>query len=435
MNIQYISITQIKPAPYNPRQDLGPDDPEYQQLTRSLDEFGLVEPLVWNRRTGNLVGGHQRFKVLVAQGLEKIPVSVVDLPLEKEKALNIALNKIQGDWDTTKLAQLLDELVKAPAIDIELTGFELPEVEDLITGYLDASLEGREEQFDLEAELDHAGPTITEPGELLELGQHRLLCGDCTDSGEVRRLMDGKRAVLFATDPPYLVGYDGTNRPTGKAKRRKRLKQFKELRADAAIEWDDPQTNVGLYEEFIGVAVAEAIALNAAWYCWHASRRQTMVEQAWEQFGAFVHQQIIWIKHHPVPGYSWYTWQHEPCFFGWVKPNKPKRYGKEYLSTIWQVSSLQGKLIDHPTSKPVELFAIPIRQHTRRGQICYEPFCGSGSQLIAAEQYGRRCYAIEISPKYCDLIVRRWIHFIGEAAAPQDLVEKYCSNVHMEVKS
>ncbi len=123
---------------------------------------------------------------------------------------------------------------------------------------------------------------------------------------------------------------------------------------------------------------------------------------------------------------SWYTWQHEPCFFGWVRPNRPRRVAKEVLSSVWQIPTTHpGQQKDHPTSKPVDVFAIPMRQHTRLGEVCYEPFCGSGSQLVAAEQLGRRCFALEISPHYCDVIVRRWIHLVGEDHAPRDLVERY----------
>ena len=132
MNIKRLAMTKINPAPYNPRKDLKPDDPEYQRLVRSLDEFGCVEPLVWNQRTGNLVGGHQRFKVLVAQGNQKIDVSVVDRPLDQEKALNLALNKVAGEWDDDKLASLLAELTADPEFDLEVTGFDLPDVEQLL---------------------------------------------------------------------------------------------------------------------------------------------------------------------------------------------------------------------------------------------------------------------------------------------------------------
>jgi hypothetical protein len=331
MQIRSIPIARINPAPYNPRLDLKPGDPEYQQLERSLKEFGCVEPLVWNKRTGHLVGGHQRFKILKAQGHTQLRVSVVDLSPEREQALNIALNKISGDWDEKKLAELLDELTRVPGFEIELTGFELPDVDALIAEHLgDAS--ANDESSDVEGALRKQGPIITRPGDLILLGtdprlQHRLLCGDSTDPSQVRLVMNGQRAGLFSTDPPYLVNYNGCNHP---GKRDSANKDWSNSYCTEEPSWDDPALNPELYDKFIAAAVAEAITPDAAWYCWHASRRQGMVEAAWIKHGAFIHQQIIWAKDRPILNYSWYTWQHEPCFFGWVRPHKPKRCSEEY---------------------------------------------------------------------------------------------------------
>ncbi len=433
MRIKTIAIQEINPAPYNPRIDLKPGNPEYETLKRSIDTFGCVEPLVWNKRSGNLVGGHQRFKVLLARGDTEVDVSVVDLPPEKEKALNIALNKISGDWDPRKLAQLLDELVQLPGFDVQLTGFDIPDVNALIAESLPPPEVDGNDHFDVEAELAANRPLVTQPGDLVELRTldsdrrfrgHRLLCGDCTDPEQVKRLMQSKRAILFATDPPYLVGYDGTNHP-GSSKLVERVKN-KDWADSYAITWDDAEANSDLYETFIRVAIDEAIEPNAAWYCWHASRRQAMVESVWEKSGAFVHQQIIWVKDRPILTRSWYTWQHEPCFFGWVRPHKPVRRAEDYPSSIWHIPTVRiGQVTEHPTSKPLEVFRIPIRQHTRAGELCYEPFAGSGSQIIAAEQLGRRCNAIEISPRYCDVIVRRFIAYVGQSNVDPELAERY----------
>ena len=430
MQLERIPIKQINPAPYNPRVALKPGDPEFEKLRLSLETFGCVEPLIWNERTGNLVGGHQRLAVLKAQGVQEVDVSVVDLPPDREKALNIALNRISGDWDDTKLATLLDELVETPGFDVELTGFDLPDAQELIANVLAPDRESQEEAFDVEAELAAQRSVVTQPGDLIEIGQHRLLCGDSTDPEQVRRVMNDERAILFATDPPYLVNYDGTNHP-GKRGQADKNKNWSD---SYAITWDDADANPDLYENFVRIAVEEAVLPNAAWYCWHASRRQAMVEEIWTKFGAFVHQQIVWAKDRPILTRSWYTWQHEPCFFGWVRPNKPPRRSDNYPSSVWHIPTVPiGQPTEHPTSKPVELFAIPIRQHTRRGEVCYEPFAGSGSQIIAAEKLGRRCFAIEISPRYCDVIVRRWISFVGVDSTPQSLVDRYCIDVEKGV--
>ncbi len=436
MEIRRVPIRQINPAPYNPRKDLKPGDPEYDKLARSMDEFGCVEPLVWNKRTKHLVGGHQRLKVLLARGATHADVSVVDLSPEREKALNIALNRITGDWDQQKLAALLDELAKVPDFDLALTGFDLPDAQALIAGVLNPAGPGGQDAFDVEAELAAKRPVVTKSGDLILLGrdsrlQHRLLCGDCTDPAQVKRLMAGQRAVLFATDPPYLVNYDGCNHP---GTRPKVNKDWSGSYCATEQSWDDPRRNPELYDRFIRAAVTEAIRPDAAWYCWHASRNQSMLEAAWTKAGALVHQQLIWVKSRGVLTRSWYLWQHEPCLMGWLKGKKPRPRGSDGLgpkepmrSTVWQVDGLATgpERPDHPTPKPVELFATPIRQHTRPGEVCYEPFAGSGTQIIAAQQLKRRCFALEISPRYCDLIVRRFIALAGESAVDPKVARRY----------
>lgn len=175
-----------------------------------------------------------------------------------------------------------------------------------------------------------------------------------------------------------------------KTKRQEKRKN-KSWKSTYAITWDDATTNPDLYDKFCGVAVQIAITKRAAWYCWHASRRQSMVEAVWNKHGAFVHQQIIWVKDRPILTHSLYLWQHEPCFFGWVRPHQPNRVAHDFLPSVWQIPTVPvGQPTEHPTTKPVELFAIPMRQHTRRGDICYEPFCGSGERLQPGGRPARR---------------------------------------------
>jgi DNA modification methylase len=211
--------------------------------------------------------------------------------------------------------------------------------------------------------------------------------------------MNGERAILFATDPPYLVDYDGSNHPT----------RNKDWSASYGVTWDDSSQGAELYDGFIAAAVAEAIAEDAAWYCWHASRRQAMLEACWEKAGAFVHQQIIWVKDRGVLTRSHYLWKHEPCFMGWRRPNRPPKVAEETLPSTWALPSFaKDERPDHPTPKPLDAFGIPMRQHVARGGLCYEPFSGSGSQIMAGEANGRRVFAMEISPAYVDVAVERW---------------------------
>jgi DNA modification methylase len=476
MQLRRVAIAALKPAPYNPRVDLTPGHPTFEKLRLSIDTFGTVEPIVWNRRTGHVVGGHQRLSVLKHLGHTHVDVVVVDLDLPQEKTLNLALNRIVGEWDEGKLAELLKDLLADPSLDIGLTGFDSAEIDHVLANVTTTDgLAHDDAAFDVAANLQTAKPAVTKPGELILLGENRLLCGDCTNVADVQRVMDGQRAVLFATDPPYLVDYDGTNHPGTKhprtksastksatlgsktagsggmvpsraalpsmraastAKPRSRPTKNKDWSGTYGVTWDDADANSDLYDKFIEAAIAHAIAPNAAWYCWHASKRQAMVEATWQKHGAFVHCQIIWAKNRPVLTRTWYAWQHEPCLMGWIQGNKPLRAERNVLSTVWHIDTIPNgaERPDHPTPKPLEVFEIPMRQHTRggggrrNGDICYEPFAGSGTQIIAAEKLGRRCFALEISPHYCDVIVRRWIHAVGPAKAPRDLVKRYAIN-------
>lgn len=312
-----------------------------------------------------------------------------------------------AEWDPAMLAQLAKD------------GFDLgPMFGDAELRNLMAALdEAQDGKTDADA-VPAVRKTSIKVGDLFALGEHRLLCGDSTDPAQVERLMDGQRATLFATDPPYLVDYDGTNHPQSWKDKRTKNKDWSDTYKEQA--WDTSTQGRQFYEAFVKVALDLAITPTAAWYCWHASRRQGMLEDVWEKAGAFVHQQIIWVKSRPTLTRSVYLWQHEPCFFGWMKSKKPavRKAGLKdgHPSTVWMVPSSEIESKDHPTSKPVRLFSLPMLMHTAKGDVCYEPFSGSGSQIIAAEQTGRRCFAIELEPQFVQVDIDRWEAFTGKKA-------------------
>lgn len=407
MNIELKPIDSIKPYDRNPRKN----DAAVPMVAKSIREFGFRQPIVVDEQ-GVIVVGHTRYKAAQQLGLTEVPVHVaVGLTEEQAKAYRIADNQTAAlsTFDTDLLPLELKDL-EAMGVDLTITAFSDAELDQLLGRGPAVGLTDPNEVPDPPAE------PITQRGELIIMGGHRLLCGDSTSIEDVRRLMDGQRAALFATDPPYLVDYDGTNHPHKWSEPDKN----KDWSGTYGVDWDDAKANPDLYEKFIAVAAAEAIKPDAAWYCWHASRRQAMLEEVWTRHGAFVHQQIIWCKDRPILTRSWYMWQHEPCFFGWVRPNRPPRVAEDHPRSVWVIPTIApGTQTDHPTSKPVELFAVPMRQHTAVGDVCYEPFAGSGSQVIAAEQLGRRCFAMEISETYCDVVVRRWEQFTGQKAERQ----------------
>jgi DNA modification methylase len=369
------------------------------KIAGSMAQFGWTVPVLV-ADDGELIAGHGRILAAEQLGLTEAPVIVLGhLTEAQRRAYRIADNRlVESPWDEALLAGELQELA-ADDFDLSLVGFSDAELDQLLA-------------FDVGGDETSEGPSVPpvvvpEPprhpasrtGDLWILGDHRLLCGDSTSADDVRRLMNGERAALFATDPPYLVDYDGSNHPT----------RNKDWSQSYGVTWDDSSQGAELYDGFIAAAVAEAIAEDAAWYCWHASRRQAMLEACWEKAGAFVHQQIIWVKDRGVLTRSHYLWKHEPCFMGWVRPNRPPKVADETLASTWALPSFaKDDRPDHPTPKPLDAFGIPMRQHVARGGLCYEPFSGSGSQIMAGEANGRRVFAMEISPAYVDVAVERW---------------------------
>lgn len=416
MNIQKIKIDQINPAAYNPRLDLKPGDAEYERLKRSIDTFGYVEPLVWNSRTGNLVGGHQRLKILLEQGAREVEVSVVDLNLEKEKALNVALNKVRGDWDKEKLGQLLAELEKIPDFDVTLTGFDVPEINKIF----DQLTEVKEDTFDVEGDANKNKNPKTKTGDIIELGEHRILCGDASKSDDLARLLGSELVGLIHTDPPYNVDYYGGERPNDKS------------RPASHRLWDRiysdnlPQEE---YEKWLNAILTNAtgyLAPGAAIYIWNGHKQFGPMYLMLAGLGFHVSCVITWAKPTFALGYGDYNQQTEFCLYGWKEKNGAhKWYGGNDESTLWQIKRDPTNQYIHPTQKPVAIAHRAIRNSSKRGDIVLDMFLGSGTTLIAAESLQRRCFGTEISPAYCDGIVKRYIEYAGKEKVSPEVLAKY----------
>ena len=389
MEIRRLKIAELNPAKYNPRKDLKPGDAEYEKLKRSIEQFGYVEPVIWNQTTGNVVGGHQRLKVMEDMGTTEVDCVVVELDEAREKALNIALNKIFGEWDKDKLALVIADL-QGSDFDVSLTGFDPAEIDDLFKDTLKDSV--HDDDFDVDAELKE--PVFSKAGDLWTLGRHRLLCGDSTKPETLELLMAGKKANLVVTDPPYNVNYKG---PAGKIK-------------------NDNMKDNAFYDFLLAAFtnMAAVMADDASIYVFHSDTEGLNFRRAFADAGFYLSGCCIWKKQSLVLGRSPYQWQHEPVIFGWKKSGKHQWYAGRKETTIWEFDKPK-KNGDHPTMKPVPLLAYPIMNSSMSNTLVLDPFGGSGSTLIACEQTDRSCNTVELDEKYCDVIVKRYIEQAGTA--------------------
>lgn len=389
MQIKKKKITDLIPADYNPRKDLQPGDAEYEKLKRSIETFGYVKPIIWNKQTGRIVGGHQRLKVMQDLGYQEIECVIIDIDESKEKALNVALNKISGSWDEDKLMSLITDL-EGSYFDVSLTGFDIAELDELFKDSLTDGIE--DDNFDVEEELKK--PAMSKLGDVWTLGKHRLLVGDSTKIESYERLMKDKQANLVVTDPPYNVDYEGA---AGKIK-------------------NDKMENQAFYE-FLLVAFTqmEKVMTNeASIYVFHADTEGFNFRRAFQEAGFYLSGTCIWKKESLVLGRSPYQWQHEPILFGWKKEGKHLWYSGRKETTIWEYDKPKRNT-DHPTMKPIPLLSYPIMNSSTSNAIVLDPFGGSGSTLMACEQTNRICYTIELDEKFADVIIKRYIELTGKS--------------------
>lgn len=317
---------------------------------------------------------------------------VVDLDPTHEKALNVALNKISGEWDMEKLRTLFTDL-QMSNYDVSLTGFDGIEIDNLFKDVLASKV--KEDDFDVDAELQK--PAFSKPGDLWLLGRHRLICGDSTKDETINTLMAGKKANLIVTDPPYNVEY------VGKTK-------------DKLTIQNDRMEDNKFYQFLLAAfqRMEAALADDGSIYVFHADTEGLNFRKAFSDAGFYLSGCCIWKKPSMVLGRSPYQWQHEPCLFGWKKKGKHQWYADRKQTTIWEFDR-PSRSKEHPTMKPIPLLAYPIQNSSMTNCIVLDPFGGSGSTLVACEQVERVCYTIELDLKYCDVIVNRYIEQVGSS--------------------
>ena len=392
--LKILPVSVLKPAEYNPRKKLKPEDKEYQKIRASIEEFGFADPLVVNADM-TIIGGHQRLNVATDIGYTEVPCAVVDVDKTREKALNIALNKITGEWDEQMLADLLTDLKEAD-YDLDYTGFDAPEVDALFSNIYDKKV--KEDEFDVDEELQQ--PCFSKPGDLWCLGKHRVICGDSTGEEVYTRLMDGQKANLVLTDPPYNVDVEET----------------------AGKIMNDNMADEDFYNFLLSAyrCMHANLADDGSIYVWHADTEGLNFRKAFKDAGFYLSGCCIWKKNALVLGRSPYQWIHEPCLFGWKQKGKHQWYADRKQTTVWEYDKPKSSP-DHPTMKPVQLMSYPIKNSTMTNGIVLDPFLGSGSTLIACCETERVCRGIELDPKFVDVIVRRFATWCQENGKEEDI--------------
>jgi len=384
--MQLVSITKLVPYVNNARTH-SPE--QINKLRSSLREFGFINPVIIDRDFG-VIAGHGRILAAKEEGIAEVPCVFADhLTEAQKKAYIIADNRMAMDagWDE-ELLRVEIEALQAEAFDLSLTGFDEKELSDLFKRDGDV----QEDDFDVDAELEK--PTFSKSGDVWTLGRHRLVCGDSTKAETFAVLMNGRKANIVVTDPPYNVNYEGT---AGKIKN---------------DNLADEKFYQFLFDAFSNIE--KVMADDASIYVFHADTEGLNFRKAFADAGFYLSGCCIWKKPSLVLGRSPYQWQHEPCLYGWKKSGKHQWYADRKQTTIWEFEKTK-KNTDHPTMKPIPLLAYPIQNSSMSNTLVLDPFGGSGSTLIACEQTDRDCYTIELDEKYCDVIVKRYIEQVGSA--------------------
>ncbi len=394
LQIEQVAIEKLRPNQQNPRVN----DPAVDAVARSIQAYGFNNPIITDADL-NIAAGHTRLKAAKKLGLSEVPViRVPGLTGSKFSGFAIADNKTAeiAEWDKDLLAQIVSELNLDVDFDLSALGFDDKELTDILDWNI-------EEEADKEDEAPPCPETpVTQPGDLYILGDHRLLCGDATRAEDVRRLVEAERIDCMLTDPPYGVSYRS---------RGQKREEWGEIKNDSL---DPAALEVFLKRSFANVA--SVCRPGATAYVCHAlglAGVRIAFERAFLDAGFQLSATITWVKQSASMGWGDYRHASEPLMYGWIGEGH-RRIKDRTQTTVWQID--RESSLRHPTQKPVALFSRALRNSTIRGENVADIFIGSGTTIIACEQLGRRCFAMEIEPKYCDVVVRRWEEYTGRTA-------------------
>ena len=390
---QMVEIEKVIPNPRNPNKH---SEKQIALLSKIIAAQGWRAPITVSTRSGFIVRGHGRLLAARKLGLAEVPVDYQAYETEAaEWADLIADNRLSelSETDELLLKDLLQELGTSE-LDLELTAYTADEIDQM----LGSAKEVQEDDFDADKALSEIDEAKTKLGDIYILGKHRLMCGDSTDAAAVEKLMDGQKADIAVTDPPYNVGYTGGTK-------------------DALTIQNDKQEDTA-FRQFLSSAFTNmdaAMKPGAVFYIWHADSEGYNFRAACKEAGWQVRQCLIWNKNQLVMGRQDYHWKHEPCLYGW-KEGAAHLWASDRKQTTILCFDRPQKNAEHPTMKPVALLAYQIANNTKGEDIALDLFGGSGTTLVACEQLGRKCYMMELDPKYCDVIIKRWEELTGNKA-------------------
>lgn len=380
MNVIEKPINEVIPYEKNPRIN----DNAVPAVMKSIEEFGFKVPIVIDKN-GTIVTGHTRLKAAKKLGMKTVPCIVADdLTPEQIKAFRLADNKVAeaAEWDMGLLTEELDGIV-----DIDMSDFNFGDIADSPSS--EDVVEDDDENIELPSEPK------TRLGDLWTIGRHKLMCGDATSGDVLKRLVGGDKVDMYLTDPPYNVAYEGKTE-------------------DKLTIQNDSMEDSAFYQFLVDSFVAADSVMNegAAFYIWHADLEGYNFRGACRAVEWELRECLIWNKNTMVLGRQDYQWKHEPCLYGWKGGAAHNWYSDRKQTTVIDMNK-PNRNAEHPTMKPVQLFAYLIENSSKPGDIILDSFCGSGTTLIACEQMGRVARVLELDPKYCDVIVERYINLVG----------------------